>query len=471
MAMMSTVAFWPDQVTMNIFLNRNWKRVSLFIFLAAFLFLAAFFYASGKVFAAEAPRITSLKVMEYEQNVVSEGSITSGSAIKDDEPVYIIVWKTKGFSKKKKTIVKIFITNRKGTNSGDLLYEKELGRAGSALISLDDIQTNYYYFFIEVSQGKKSVRKLYDEMIYIEAPKAPARMTGVTANVVDDHLHIAWDDKEEGASHWAGIYSYKEGTYVSTAYSDGNYIDVRLPEDTERTVFSVAKFVDGVRGALDLRTIPDVTKPDAKVSFDTDATLTNNDIFPVDVTFNGDCKVNVSINGNAVIEDAAAVGRYNIPLEEGKNKVVFTVTADNGNIKHFERGVTLDTIPPELKINGDPNEGVTTAAQIELTGTSESGAKLSVNGKAVKTAEDGTFSFPVFLKKGSNVIEIAAEDAAGNVNYNAITVFRKYIPKNSMNKKAALLVGGFFGIIMLGYIICFVMWLSKRHIDKKANGK
>lgn len=442
------------------------KNFILF-FLAAFAIMAAFFCLPVRALAATKAEIVQFSAEEIRDSTVSGGSVVSGSSV-----LFRFNWKTKGFSKKKDAQVKIYATNRKLELNGTLIWQKYTKANGSVYVSVDKLQTGCYYFYITVSDGSREVSKQYSEMFYIGNPLAPPELFLVDAVLIDNSINIYWDDekKTDKDLYWAGLYSTPEGRFIRTEYVQKDEVTIELPENTEGLYFCAAKMENSRRGEFTLYPLPDTSSPDVDVTFKLDGKLTNQDVLPADIEYSGPCLINVSVNGNDIITDSDAIGRYNIPLNEGANKVVVTVKdADTGNIRHFNFDPVLDTTPPELVFDDDYNGAVTTAAQVEITGKTEKGAALIVGDEEEEVSEDGSFDVPVVLKKGANVIDISASDEAGNVTYTAMMINRKYVQKNRMNKKIALLVGAFFGAIMLGYIICFIGWLRK-HLDKK-NGR
>ena len=102
----------------------------------------------------------------------------------------------------------------------------------------------------------------------------------------------------------------------------------------------------------------------------------------------------------------------------------------------------------------------------------EKGALLTVNDETILYDSDGNFSTTIRLDAGNNIIDVKAEDEAGNINNYPMTVYRRQIRQNKRNKKAAIFVGGLFGIIIFGYIFFFIKWIRKhRRLDKKKNRK
>jgi hypothetical protein len=93
--------------------------------------------------------------------------------------------------------------------------------------------------------------------------------------------------------------------------------------------------------------------------------------------------------------------------------------------KEFESelGVLFDLKPPALEVSS-PASGLTTNAdKIDIKGTTETGAKVLINGESV-TNTDGAFAKQVSLNVGANAFKVEAEDGAGNKTVKTITVTR-----------------------------------------------
>ncbi|HQT45429.1 MAG TPA: hypothetical protein PLO51_05600, partial [Candidatus Micrarchaeota archaeon] len=72
-----------------------------------------------------------------------------------------------------------------------------------------------------------------------------------------------------------------------------------------------------------------------------------------------------------------------------------------------------DTIPPLLTVNVPSG---TNASSVAVSGTTEAGAFVTINGAAVDVAADGTFSSTVTLTEGANTIVIVSADSSNNKN-------------------------------------------------------
>ncbi len=82
--------------------------------------------------------------------------------------------------------------------------------------------------------------------------------------------------------------------------------------------------------------------------------------------------------------------------------------------------ITLDTAAPNLSLEGI--ESVVYEPQFNLSGTTEAGASLTVNGKLVLVGGSGEFQNSITLSPGSNTIVIESKDRAGNAVRDIFTV-------------------------------------------------
>lgn len=107
-----------------------------------------------------------------------------------------------------------------------------------------------------------------------------------------------------------------------------------------------------------------------------------------------------------------------ISLTEGENKITATAKDATGNIS--QPGNTLVIIykktPPALDIT-EPQDGQSFNGEnkeAKITGITEAGAIVTINGRLVMVRHDGTFTYSLPLSSGENLIKIIASDIAGN---------------------------------------------------------
>ncbi len=121
----------------------------------------------------------------------------------------------------------------------------------------------------------------------------------------------------------------------------------------------------------------------------------------------------LKINGQeAVINDAGEFEREVI-LQEGENILRVAATDDVGNITEQEVVVRRKTVPPALTLNVDDNQ-LFQQSEVQIMGTTEPGALLTVGGQTVAVSSLGEFQTTVNLVNGENLLEVMAQDQAGN---------------------------------------------------------
>ncbi len=74
----------------------------------------------------------------------------------------------------------------------------------------------------------------------------------------------------------------------------------------------------------------------------------------------------------------------------------------------------FDTTPPPLSVTGPADGAIVTQSTVVVTGATELGARVLVNGVAAAVAAGGSWSVRVSLGPGANTLSVQASDAAGN---------------------------------------------------------
>jgi hypothetical protein len=91
----------------------------------------------------------------------------------------------------------------------------------------------------------------------------------------------------------------------------------------------------------------------------------------------------------------------------------FGLPGQRSEIRSFERAI--DTTPPYLTIDGPASGAIVREAAFTVTGRSEPGIALTVNGADVAVGADGSYSAPITLTEGDNLLVALATDLAGNL--------------------------------------------------------
>lgn len=105
-------------------------------------------------------------------------------------------------------------------------------------------------------------------------------------------------------------------------------------------------------------------------------------------------------------------------LDDGSHTVTFGVSDNDGNAANaVSSSFTVDTVPPTLNVEAPVDGYITNNPKLTVSGTSNdtvsSPVSVTVNGKAVTVASNGSFSTIVQLEEGENTITVVATDAAG----------------------------------------------------------
>lgn len=112
-----------------------------------------------------------------------------------------------------------------------------------------------------------------------------------------------------------------------------------------------------------------------------------------------------------------------MPLAQGTNVFFVNATDAAGNPSTTIASVVSDTIPPRLVVLTPVNLSVSSTDLVRVSGLSEFGAFVMVNGFSVIVAPNGTWSVVLALPEGLNILQVAAADSVGNLNYTGIAVF------------------------------------------------
>lgn len=140
-------------------------------------------------------------------------------------------------------------------------------------------------------------------------------------------------------------------------------------------------------------------------------------------------KVVFTINGknDEVLADIDGRFIYDFTLNEGENTLsaVAKDKAGNESMQSTQRKIIFDNTPPELEISA-PADGSSyfgpKQKQLTITGKTDEGSKVQVNGRWVITNSDGSFSYVYSLSDNQNQLIITSEDEAGNKSEKVINV-------------------------------------------------
>lgn len=150
-------------------------------------------------------------------------------------------------------------------------------------------------------------------------------------------------------------------------------------------------------------------------------------------------KIKVLINGDEIVEISGR-GTFNrtIILQEGINNIRINAIDRSKNTAEIAERIFLDTVKPiititqpvksnswrtgnpprvpdDIRVSRDRTKQIVRGVIIDPEPSSKL-KRILINGKEVRPNSDGSFEVEIFLEAGVNVIQVYAEDMAGNIS-------------------------------------------------------
>jgi hypothetical protein len=160
----------------------------------------------------------------------------------------------------------------------------------------------------------------------------------------------------------------------------------------------------------------------------------------------------VTVNGAATLLMSDGTFEHVAILSEGMNSFEFVFEDAAGNSHTAWRNVTRDTVAPELHIS--EAQGRSSNGTYTVSGTTDVGSVVAVNGKPITPNGSGGFSKNVDLSHGINTVVVTSKDSAGNVAEHRITV--SYVPEPGTNWGA---IGLMIGLLVVGLVVGILVWM------------
>jgi hypothetical protein len=163
----------------------------------------------------------------------------------------------------------------------------------------------------------------------------------------------------------------------------------------------------------------------------------------------------LTINGDPTSTNSDGTFDKFVELSEGTNtyNLQFSDLAGNNASRWFN--VTLDTQAPTINVG--EHESTVKERDFNITGATDTGATLKVNGKLVQVDASGSFNKLLQLSPGQNAIVIESKDAAGNVNQVYMTV--AYDPTGTNAGAIGLMVVLLIIGLLIGLLFArFILW-------------
>jgi len=119
---------------------------------------------------------------------------------------------------------------------------------------------------------------------------------------------------------------------------------------------------------------------------------------------------------DAILANGTEDWGSNVTLDDGEWTLTVNATNYAGVKEAVSISITVDTVEPDLTVDFPPVVALVNSTNITVTGLTEPGANVTVNGLVAVVETDGTFSLEISLPEGINTVVVASHDAAMNYN-------------------------------------------------------
>jgi Glucodextranase, domain B len=238
----------------------------------------------------------------------------------------------------------------------------------------------------------------------VDAGPPPVAVDPTRAQAIVLSLGGAVEVRRAGSEAWVSLNvgdAVQAGDQLRTS-ADGRVelsLDataIRVHEDSqvELTVLEAREVRVTVKGGGEAHA------PDGKVSLLAGNAVATSNGGRLGLSWDGKTAIASAMQGTASVSLEGKV----VTLREGE----FTVGRDGAGLSRPQK------IPRAVRLEAKwPAETLTNQAEVTVTGKVSYGARVTVAGKAVPTAADGTFSAKVPLKRGRNSVIVSAVDPFG----------------------------------------------------------
>lgn len=148
------------------------------------------------------------------------------------------------------------------------------------------------------------------------------------------------------------------------------------------------------------------------------------------ITYETDAQRNAVISVNEASQQVVLTGSdsISVQLEEFSNEVSVRCALDDMTDVIYRKSIYSDRIAPVLRFYEKVDAISVEEDHFLLTGETEPGCKLTVNGTEYPMNEDGSFLADLPLEKDENVFSVISTDPAGNQSAQNVTIYHGDVP-------------------------------------------
>ena len=359
--------------------------------------------------------------------------------------------------------VEIFADTDEEGFDGQEVYAGDVGVSGTLQLNMEALLPGEYHFYLQVTATGASSKVYAKEVLSYRQKEDTGKVSGVRGGRYNDGYYLSWDASKESDRFTVLIWdAHKNLCDQIEVAGDSSYYGTFQKEET---VFLSVVPADR-RGNYDLIEVRPESSFPGEVIFDLEEEITAQPWINGRVKMKGDGSYDVFVNGEKKLENQTQTGDCQVELEDGENEVVFLLTDGRDNKKEFVKKVYVDTVPPALSVSESLDHLITTRSYVYVSGYSESGALLMLNGRTVEMHQ-GYFNEKVELMFGENEILLTASDLAGNMS-----VYRAEVRYeiNRKGRKELYIVTLTVTALIFVYLIVFVKGYPRRKIEENTGG-
>ncbi len=357
--------------------------------------------------------------------------------------------------------VEVFADTDKDGYDGQRVYSGNGAASGEFEFELNSLKPGEYHFYIIVSKDGVSKKEYSDSVVSYQCKDSQVKVKDVKGGKYNDGYYISWTNENENDKHTVYVWD-SESNLITEQECEGDtlyYGD--FLEDAEKVFIAVVNSDSNCN--YDKIEVSKNTTVKVAVTYDVEGNSTNHRFITADVAFTGKYTIDALLNDELMIEGETESAKYKINMSDGDNTVTFRITDEKENVITFTKNIYVDTVAPALSVSEDIDNMIISDDYIYISGYSEAGAVLTLNGKKV-TMKKGYFNEKVSLGMGKNDVKLVATDIAGNTSQYTATVTYELSKESRMELYilAAVVI-----VLLIVYIIIFIKGFKRRkHKDK-----
>ena len=324
------------------------------------------------------------------------------------------------------------VTGRKELDTGTARSNQNETRR----VSLNKLSSyDHYYLELEVYFKEYAIEtndaKITDRNFGYINDRQPESIAGVHVSIDPASLIFTmdWSDFKVSCDQYVAAYYTDVSPDAPVDYQslESGYTSAvfDLPPDTH----SLTVELTYIRGGLSSSPYRRQIDWEQGLSLSIDTPENTNSVQAV-VTYKTDIPRNAEISVNDEKQQVVLTGNnsVSIQLEEFTNEISVRCALDDMTDVIYRKSIYSDRIAPVLRFYEKVDAISVEEDHFLLTGETEPGCKLTVNGVEYPLNEDGSFLADLSLEKDENVFSVISTDPAGNQSAQNVTIYHGDVP-------------------------------------------